>query len=46
MDTCSLGTMNAYEATPPERRLQFAQWQTKVLTVDRGIFTETCDECV
>jgi hypothetical protein len=33
--------MKAYEATPPERRLQFEQWHTKLLTVERSMSTET-----
>ena len=45
MNTSSLGTMKAYEATPPDRRLQFEQWQTKLLTSDRGTSTETC-QCI
>jgi hypothetical protein len=41
IETCSLGTMKAYEATPPELRLQFEQWHTKVFTVERSMSTET-----
>lgn len=40
METCCLGTMKAYEAMPPERRLQFVQWQQRVGKEDRG-FSDT-----
>lgn len=41
MDTCSLGMMKAYEAMPPERRLQDWQWHVRVEKPDSGFETET-----
>jgi hypothetical protein len=42
IETFSLGTMNAYEATPPERRLRLVQWHMRLGNELREPSNVTC----